>query len=251
MLLAALTTLGHHDLISSPYGRSEPNFLSQVRAVLRPDGEHVAAAGDCRGDCWQLVRLKFNKRFSRGSLRRVSGSMRQETTQVLIVGGGRQVVARLAGGNDVATLLRILPEDPWQGLVRFETTGETQWINAAQRWRAAGRLSSCSDNGARDRSPRRSIRLNESAPAGTYLFGVGFVSLCWLAWWGISPAKEISVSMNDDRSPLLDLMNCIVCNQTMKLEKSDPDDLGNDVIQYRCKLCGRIERLRLFRRRRV
>ena len=59
------------------------------------------------------------------------------------------------------------------------------------------------------------------------------------------------MSMNDDRSPLLDLMNCIVCNQTMKLEKSDPDDQGNDVIQYRCKLCGRIERLRLFRRSRV
>jgi hypothetical protein len=63
-------------------------------------------------------------------------------------------------------------------------------------------------------------------------------------------AKELSVSMNDDRSPLLDLMNCIVCDQTMKLEKIDPDDGGNDVIQYRSKLCGRIERLRLFRRSR-
>jgi len=63
-------------------------------------------------------------------------------------------------------------------------------------------------------------------------------------------AKELSVSMNDDRSPLLDLMNCIVCDQTMKLEKIDPDDGGNDLIQYRCKLCGRIERLRLFRRSR-
>jgi hypothetical protein len=58
------------------------------------------------------------------------------------------------------------------------------------------------------------------------------------------------VSTNDDRSPLLDLMNCIVCDQTMKLEKIDPDDGGNDLIQYRCKLCGRIERLRLFRRSR-
>jgi hypothetical protein len=37
----------------------------------------------------------------------------------------------------------------------------------------------------------------------------------------------------------------------MKLEKIDPDDRGNDLIQYRCKLCGRIERLRLFRRSRV
>jgi hypothetical protein len=28
------------------------------------------------------------------------------------------------------------------------------------------------------------------------------------------------VSMNDDRSPLLDLMNCIVCHQTMNLRRS-------------------------------
>ena len=69
--------------------------------------------------------------------------------------------------------------------------------------------------------------------------------------FGLSLAKELSVSMNDDRSPLLDLMNCIVCDQAMKLEKVDPDDQGDDIIQYRCKLCGRIERLRLFRRSRV
>ena len=53
------------------------------------------------------------------------------------------------------------------------------------------------------------------------------------------------MSINDDRSPLLDLMICIVCDQTMKLEKIDPDDGGNNLIQYRCKLCGRIERLAL------
>jgi hypothetical protein len=29
--------------------------------------------------------------------------------------------------------------------------------------------------------------------------------------------------MNDDKSPLLDLMSCVVCSQTMKLEKIDPD----------------------------
>jgi hypothetical protein len=57
--------------------------------------------------------------------------------------------------------------------------------------------------------------------------------------------------MSDDRSLLLDLMNCIVCDQTMKLEKVSPDDQGSDLIQYRCRLCGRIERLRLFRRSRV
>jgi hypothetical protein len=34
----------------------------------------------------------------------------------------------------------------------------------------------------------------------------------------------------------------------MKFEKIDPDDGGNDLIQYRCNLCCRIERLRLFRR---
>lgn len=54
--------------------------------------------------------------------------------------------------------------------------------------------------------------------------------------------------MNDDQSPLLDLMTCAVCNQTMRLEKVDPDGGGNDLIQYRCKLCGGIERLLLFRR---
>jgi hypothetical protein len=54
--------------------------------------------------------------------------------------------------------------------------------------------------------------------------------------------------MKNDRSPLLDLMSCMVCHKIMKLEMIDPDDEGNDLIQYRCELCGRIERLRLFRR---
>jgi hypothetical protein len=52
--------------------------------------------------------------------------------------------------------------------------------------------------------------------------------------------------MNDDKSPLLDLISCLVCHQTMKLEKIDPDGEGDDLIQYRCKQCGSIERLRLF-----
>jgi hypothetical protein len=56
--------------------------------------------------------------------------------------------------------------------------------------------------------------------------------------------------MNDDKSPLLDLINCMVCRQTMKLEKVDPDGEGDHLIQYRCKQCGRIELLRLFRRSR-
>jgi hypothetical protein len=56
--------------------------------------------------------------------------------------------------------------------------------------------------------------------------------------------------LNDDKSPLIDLMNCIVCRVTMKIEKSVPDDEGSDIIQYRCGRCDRIERVRLFRRNR-
>jgi hypothetical protein len=36
----------------------------------------------------------------------------------------------------------------------------------------------------------------------------------------------------------------------MKIEKSSPDDDGMDIIQYRCRRCDRIERVRLFRRTR-
>ena len=56
--------------------------------------------------------------------------------------------------------------------------------------------------------------------------------------------------LNDDKSPLLGLMNCIICRQTMKIEKSSPDAEGKDIIQYRCERCDRIERVRLFRRSR-
>jgi hypothetical protein len=56
--------------------------------------------------------------------------------------------------------------------------------------------------------------------------------------------------LNDDKSPLIDLMNCIVCRETMKIEKSAPDAEGRDILQYRCGRCGRIERVRLFRRSR-
>jgi hypothetical protein len=55
------------------------------------------------------------------------------------------------------------------------------------------------------------------------------------------------ISSNDDKSPLL---SCIVCKETMKLEKSAPDAEGKDIIQYRCKRCGRIELVRLIRRSR-
>ncbi|HEY0911376.1 MAG TPA: hypothetical protein VGD75_14205 [Bradyrhizobium sp.] len=56
--------------------------------------------------------------------------------------------------------------------------------------------------------------------------------------------------MNDDKSPLIDLMNCFVCRDSMKIETSAPDAEGRDIIQYRCQRCDRIERVRLFRRTR-
>ena len=54
--------------------------------------------------------------------------------------------------------------------------------------------------------------------------------------------------MNDDQSPLISLMSCMVCAKAMKLETIAPDDNGKDVIKYRCGQCGRIERVRLVRR---
>jgi hypothetical protein len=56
--------------------------------------------------------------------------------------------------------------------------------------------------------------------------------------------------LNDDESPLIGLMNCITCRQTMKIEKSSPDAEGKDIIQYRCGRCNRTERVRLIRRSR-
>lgn len=53
--------------------------------------------------------------------------------------------------------------------------------------------------------------------------------------------------MNDDRSPLLTLITCIVCKRTMRLEKISPADNGRDIIQYRCEQCGQIERVGLVR----
>jgi hypothetical protein len=60
----------------------------------------------------------------------------------------------------------------------------------------------------------------------------------------------VSTAGNNDKSPLIDLISWVVCNKTMKLEKSSPDTEGKDIIQYRCGLCNRIERVRLFRRSR-
>ncbi|MGY3607650.1 MULTISPECIES: hypothetical protein [unclassified Bradyrhizobium] len=57
--------------------------------------------------------------------------------------------------------------------------------------------------------------------------------------------------MNDDRSPLLTLISCIICRKTMRLERSTPGKDGKDIIQYRCEDCGRVERVRLLRRSRL
>jgi hypothetical protein len=62
--------------------------------------------------------------------------------------------------------------------------------------------------------------------------------------------STVEHQLNDDKSPLIDLISCIVCKETMKLEKSTPAAEGKDIIQYRCDLCNRIERVRLFRRSR-
>ena len=46
-------------------------------------------------------------------------------------------------------------------------------------------------------------------------------------------------------------MTCLFCRKTMVLEKIDPDGEGNDLIQYRCKLCNHVECVRLYRRARL
>jgi hypothetical protein len=34
--------------------------------------------------------------------------------------------------------------------------------------------------------------------------------------------------LNDDKSPLIDLLSCIVCKETMKIEKSVADSEGSE-----------------------
>jgi hypothetical protein len=58
---------------------------------------------------------------------------------------------------------------------------------------------------------------------------------------------SMGASMNDDRSPLLTLISCIICKLTMRLEKMSPMEDGRDVIQYRCEKCGAIGRVSLVR----
>ena len=62
-------------------------------------------------------------------------------------------------------------------------------------------------------------------------------------------AKQMS-NANDDKSPLIGLLTCIVCKVTMKIANSVPDAEGSDLVLYRCELCHRTELVRLFRRSR-
>jgi hypothetical protein len=54
--------------------------------------------------------------------------------------------------------------------------------------------------------------------------------------------------VNDNRSPLLNLIACVDCQHGMKIERIDPDGQGNDLIRYRCKICQRVELVKLTRR---
>jgi len=61
---------------------------------------------------------------------------------------------------------------------------------------------------------------------------------------------EVNAAVNNDKSPLINLISCVACDETMKLEKSSHDAEGKHMIQYRCGRCDRIELVRLFRRSR-
>jgi hypothetical protein len=67
----------------------------------------------------------------------------------------------------------------------------------------------------------------------------------WSSW-----AEGEVNNANDDKSPLIDLLTCIVCKVTMKIAISTPESSGGDLVQYRCEQCGRIELVRLIRRSR-
>jgi hypothetical protein len=66
----------------------------------------------------------------------------------------------------------------------------------------------------------------------------------------MSQQETTEAASNDDKNPLLDLLSCIVCKEIMRIEKSVPDGMGKDIVQYRCSRCVRIERVRLLRRSR-
>jgi hypothetical protein len=55
---------------------------------------------------------------------------------------------------------------------------------------------------------------------------------------------------NDDKSPLIDLLTCAVCNVQMTISNSIPETSGSDLVRYCCNQCGGIETIRLIRRNR-
>ena len=63
-----------------------------------------------------------------------------------------------------------------------------------------------------------------------------------------SGMMAVGGTMNDDQSPLVTLITCMVCAKKMKLETIAPDGEGDGLMKYHCGQCGRIERLRLARR---
>ena len=56
------------------------------------------------------------------------------------------------------------------------------------------------------------------------------------------------LSPHDDKNPLIDLLCCVDCQKPMKLERSIfTEEADGDLIQYRCRICARIERVLLRR----
>ncbi|MET0679181.1 MAG: hypothetical protein ABW175_25560 [Bradyrhizobium sp.] len=55
---------------------------------------------------------------------------------------------------------------------------------------------------------------------------------------------------NDDKSPLIGLLTCAVCNVQMTISNSIPETSGSDLVRYGCDHCGGIETIRLIRRNR-
>ena len=66
------------------------------------------------------------------------------------------------------------------------------------------------------------------------------------AGWSSWAEGEVN-NANDDKSPLIDLLTCIICKVTMMIASSTPESSGTEIIQYRCEQCGGIELVRLIR----
>jgi hypothetical protein len=49
------------------------------------------------------------------------------------------------------------------------------------------------------------------------------------------------------KSLFANLITCVACIQSMKIERAEPDPGGRVLVQYRCKFCGHIERVGIGR----